>query len=286
MRWDKVDKDQYVTEVGSQLSRVKREFSSLGVLDNEISKLTDVLLAAATKSAPTVKKRRRKAKLAVWSSDVQKAVREKKEAFWKWKQGNRPIEADHYLLINKKLATSNLRKICRFETARAREKTRQEILDAKAEDSKLFHKLVNKQRGRLKHCVNELHVGGKVYDSSTGILDGWRDHFGSLAVPDATCGFDEDYREMVDLEIREIMDMCCDERSDGHERITVQQVKQAVSALNRGKAADVYGLTAEHFLHGGDGLLETTTDIINGLYKFGKLSSNLKVGVLIPVYKK
>ena len=286
VRWDKVDKDQYVTEVGSQLSRVKREFSSLGVLVNEISKLTDVLLAAATKSAPTVKKRRRKAKLAVWSSDVQKAVREKKEAFWKWKQCNRPIEADHYLLINKKLATSNLRKICRFETARAREKTRQEILDAKAEDSKLFHKLVNKQRGRLKHCVNELHVGGKVYYSSTGILDGWRDHFGSLAVPDATCGFDEDYREMVDLEIREIMDMCCDERSDGHERITVQQVKQAVSALNRGKAADVYGLTAEHFLHGGDGLLETTTDIINGLYKFGKLSSNLKVGVLTPVYKK
>ena len=80
--------------------------------------------------------------------------------------------------------------------------------------------------------------------------------------------------------------MCCDTRSDGHELITVQQVKQAVSALNRGKAADVYGLTAEHFLHGGDGLLGTTTDIIYGLYKFGKLSSNLKVGVLTPVYKK
>ena len=110
MRWDKVDKDQYVTEVGSQLSRVKRELSSLGVLDNEISKLTDVLLAAATKSAPTVKKRRRKAKLAVWSSDVQKAVREKKEVFWMWTQGNRPIGADHHL-INKKLATSNLRRI-------------------------------------------------------------------------------------------------------------------------------------------------------------------------------
>ena len=68
---------------------------------------------------------------------------------------------------------------------------------------------------------------------------------------------------------REIMDMCCDTRSDGHELITVQQVKQAVSALNRGKAADVYGLTAEHFPHGDDGLLGTTTDIINGLYKFG-----------------
>ena len=67
---------------------------------------------------------------------------------------------DHHLLINKKLATSNLRRICRFDTAMAREETRKEILDAKAEDSKLFHKLVNKQRGRLKHCVNELHVGG------------------------------------------------------------------------------------------------------------------------------
>ncbi|MCG7866407.1 MAG: hypothetical protein JAY74_08520, partial [Candidatus Thiodiazotropha taylori] len=182
VRWDKVDKDQYVSRVGSQLSRVKKEFSSLGVLDSEVCKLTDVLLEAATASAPTVKKRRRKAKLAVWSSDVQKAVKEKKEAFWKWKQGNKPTEVDHHLLINKKLASANLRRICRFETAKVLEKTRQEILDAKAEDSKLFHKLVNKQRGKLKHCINELHVGGKVYDSSTGILDGWHEHFRSLAI--------------------------------------------------------------------------------------------------------
>ena len=80
--------------------------------------------------------------------------------------------------------------------------------------------------------------------------------------------------------------MCCRLNKSSTELVTKQQVEEAINSLNRGKAADVYGLIDQHFLYGGEGLVETTTDIINGLFKFGRLSDALKVSVLTPVYKK
>lgn len=287
VKWDKVDKEQYEQQVNHHIDRVKTEYSSLGVLDNEINRLTSILKKATDSSAPRPKKKRRKAKLKVWSTEVQNAVKAKKEAFWQWKIGGRPEEKEHHLVISKKLASVNLRKICRFESAKIREGARQEILDARSEDTKMFHKLINRQRGKLKFCVNELHVDGEVYsDVGDGIMRGWFEHFKSLATPSENPDFDEHYRRLVDIEVMEIIDMCCELKQSPTELVTNQQVKDAIKSLNRGKAADVYGLTAEHFLYGGDGLVDTTTDIINGLFKFGRLSDALKVGVLTPVYKK
>ena len=63
-----------------------------------------------------------------------------------------PAERDDALVINKKLTTSYLRKICRMESAQVRERQRQEILDARPTDTKLFYKLIKKQRGNVRHC--------------------------------------------------------------------------------------------------------------------------------------
>ena len=121
VKWDKVDKDQYKEQVDKGMDRIKTEYSSLGSLDNEIRKLTDVLVEATATVAPRPKKKRRKAKLEVWSIDVQNAVKAKKRAFWQWKVGGRSADKDHHLLTSKKLASVNLRRICRFEMAKVRE---------------------------------------------------------------------------------------------------------------------------------------------------------------------
>ena len=197
VKWDKVDKEQYRKCISSQLFRVNTEFSSLGVLDKEIQTLTDILTDASKSAAPPVKKKGRKAKLKVWSQEIQSAVKAKKEAFWHWKVGGRPRDSDHPLLINKTLSGVALRKECRLEAAKIREENRQEIFEARTVDTKLFHKLVKKQRGNQRFCVNELHVNGKVYnDSGEGVLQGWFQHFKSLAEPSVNADFDEKYRLM------------------------------------------------------------------------------------------
>ena len=69
----------------------------------------------------------------------------KKKAFWEWKLGERPKTKENWLVINRKITTSNLRKLCRIESARQRQSARQEILDAKYEDTRLFHRLINRE---------------------------------------------------------------------------------------------------------------------------------------------
>ena len=95
--------------------------------------------------------------------------------------------------------------------------------------------LVNKQRGSSRHCVNELSVNGQMYKTDITILDGWRDHFKSLATPSNEIDSDKKYSKLVKDEIPVIIELCKDTPAT---TISTEQVKKAIKSLNRGKAAD------------------------------------------------
>ena len=67
---------------------------------------------------------------------------------------------------------------------------------------------VNKQRGRLSSCVNELHVGDSVCRSTQDILSGLHQHFKGLATPADEKSFDSDYMELVEMALRGIRTIC------------------------------------------------------------------------------
>ena len=123
---------------------------------------------------------------------------------------------------------------------------------------KLLHKLIDKQRGKLKFCVNELSVDEATYSSASGVLTGWKEHFSKLATPDNNLKTDVSYQQLIGIEMPDIIDVCTHiaGSSSAAETITVQQVKKAIESLNRGQAADIYGVVAEHVLYGGDLLLQ------------------------------
>ncbi|MES9969373.1 MAG: hypothetical protein ABW092_05020, partial [Candidatus Thiodiazotropha sp.] len=106
--------------------------------------------------------------------------------------------------------------------------------------------MIDKQRGKLKFCVNELSVGETTYSSTSGVLLGWKEHFSKLATPDSTLKADASYQQLIKTEMPEILDVCTHVASSSStpEVITVQQVKKAIESLNRGKAADIYGVVA------------------------------------------
>ena len=186
------------------------------------------------------------------------------------------------LVANKKLTTSHLRKLCRIESAQVRQQQRQEILDAQSSDTKLFHRLVNKLRGSTRQCVNELSADGEIHKTDDAILTGWRNHFKALATPsnDVT---DLKYSKLVKEEIPVIMEMCKDSPAP---TISTELVEKAAKSLKRGKAADFFRVTAEHFENGGKALIDVTTETVNSLFRFGKVTEALKIGALTPVFKK
>ena len=286
VKWDKIDKELYQSTVTTKLLEMCCDDSF--TLDTQERKINDVLVEAVNEVKPKAVKRHRKARLKVWTPEIKSAINAKKKAFWEWKQHSRPNQEGNIYMLNKKLATRHLRRLCRVESASVRGAARQQILDARASDTKTFHKLIDKQRGRLSLCVNELHVGDATYSTASGVLQGWREHFSNLATPDPTTKCDHVYQELVRTEVPEIADICThiSKSAPTTDSVTAEEVEMAISSLNKGKAADAYGVVAEHILYGGDQLLHMLTRVVNRLFTAGMIPDSLKLGILTPVYKR
>ena len=257
-------------------------------LDIQVRQINDALVQAAEEVRSKTVKRHRKARLIVWTQEIKEALSSKKKAFWEWKQNNRPNHEGNVFVTNKNLTTRHLRKLCRMESANIRGAARQQILDARTSVTKMFHKLIDKQRGKVTFGVSELHVGEFTYSTSSGVLQGWREHFSKLATPDSICTMNSDpaYQKPIKTEMPQIVDINISRTSTASESVTVEEVEEAVLSLKHGKAADVYGIVAEHILYGGDHLLQELTTIINSLFAVGEIPDTLKLGILTPVYKR
>ena len=84
----------------------------------------------------------------------------------------------------------------------------------------------------------------------------------------------------------DIMDICSSlPAQESGDCVSEQQVREAVESMNRGKAADIHGVTIDHFLHGGNALLQKVTEIINSVFRFGRVTEALTIGSLTPVFK-
>lgn len=131
-----------------------------------------------------------------------------------------------------------------MESAQERGRLRQEILDARPTDKKLFYRSMNRQRGNPKYCVNELSANVQVYKTEDKILVGWKEHFESLATPGSSKDFDQKYSDMVCDEIPIIEDICSDSPEIVIKR---EQVEKAIRSFNRDKAPSVFRGDCEAF---------------------------------------
>ena len=66
--------------------------------------------------------------------------------------------------------------------------------------------------------------------------------------------------------------------------MTMDELKKAINAINKGNASDIYGLMIEHVVYGGDELAQSFLSIINCI-KSGVVPDSLKNGLLTPIFK-
>ena len=64
-----------------------------------------------------------------------------------------------------------------------------------------------------------------------------------------------------------------------------QEVKKAINNLNRNKAADFYGITAENIVYGWDNLAAYIQWVLNKTFQLHQIPDILKIGILFPVFK-
>lgn len=282
MNWKKVDKNQYVENTLRRLNKADVQIDSMN-LSEKVTMINSVLVESAKDCAPLNRRKQRKPKLKVMTPTIHSAIREKKQAFYNWKQNGKSNDPGNFYLLEKKLKTVELRRQIRIEVAKRRTEEKMNIMNARQSDNALFHRLIRKQRGQSQKFIDDLKVGQETFQQEN-IINGWYQHFSSLATKKDNECFDLKFLKLVEEEVSTIYALCLDPK---HvlKPVTEVEIKDAVNSLNRGKAPDIYGVSAEHVYYGGQQVLSTIHTLINDILLNHEVPVNLKLGILNPIFK-
>ena len=67
--------------------------------------------------------------------------------------------------------------------------------------------------------------------------------------------------------------------------VTDDELKNAAASLNRGKAPDAFGDTAQHIYCGGPEVMNCVKMLINNILFDKEVPSSMKLGILNPIFK-
>ncbi|CAG2216627.1 unnamed protein product [Mytilus edulis] len=171
VKWDKADLSKYTEIINEGLITSLQDINTKVDIETGFHDITAVIAKATNEIAQKPKTRKNKPKLKVMSDEILKAIRNKKSAFYYWKAKGRPTDSLDPFLLEKKITTQELRKICRLEVAQKRIQERNEIIEARSSNKTLFYKLINKQRGKLSRRIDELNVGDNIYNTPEQIME-------------------------------------------------------------------------------------------------------------------
>jgi hypothetical protein len=65
----------------------------------------------------------------------------------------------------------------------------------------------------------------------------------------------------------------------------MDELKEAINAINTGKSEDIYGLSIENIIYAGEEFLHHLLDLINNIIAQNSIPELVKVGLLSPIYK-
>ena len=277
--WAKVDVNLYRQTTKQRL----QDYIESGGLDlpNEvIVPCINHLLTTSAEACGAITTRKpckRKTKLP-WSETFKPLVRRVKEKLWLWKKaGNDPnlLFIDDY-----KAAKKDLRSAQRQLQAVQRKNLHHEIMDAHEGDRNTFYKLVKRQRGTNSNGLATIDFG-----DNTSQTEGWASYLEELATPTDNPNFSAEYKASRDLIFLLLHDQ--EQRSPPDAKpVGEARIARHIKTLKNKKAADVYGVTAEHLKFASTEINEVLAHITNTTLVNQKFPHQLKTGKVTPVLKK
>ncbi|CAG2244194.1 unnamed protein product [Mytilus edulis] len=249
VKWDKADLSKYTEIINEGLITSLQDINTKVDIETGFHDITAVIAKATNEIAQKPKTRKNKPKLKVMSDEILKAIRNKKSAFYYWKAKGRPTDSLDPFLLEKKITTQELRKICRLEVAQKRIQERNEIIEARSSNKTLFYKLINKQRGKLSRRIDELNVGDNIYNTPEQIMEGWKIHFGQLAENTLDENFDSNYLKTTENEYKNIIELCSEQfiHVDGmnYHKETMTYIQQQSGTLSGNNKVTLAGVVCD-----------------------------------------
>ena len=237
------------------------------------------LETAMTASAPIIRhtnRKKKKSTSATGTPELRAAVAVAKEKFHLWKEAGSPEGHDYPEYTQKNAAHQAVKRIIRNQRFHGHALLLKEIGEATSNDQALLAKLVKIQKeGKIKNgtlLVDDRHI-----TNDDDIREQWAVYFQNLGTPKVNDEYLVDLLEKARCIINSQPDIL---------EVDNEFVKEAVQSLNSGKAADIFGITAEQLKALPDIGLNTLTCIVNKIINARAVPENLKDAFKITIPKK
>jgi hypothetical protein len=280
--WKKADASKYMALTEQRLEGL----IATGGLDLPaevlVDRINDILLkSAAACGAHLQKPKCKRATKMPWNHTLKPLVKEMKQKIWAWKMaGSDPSSP---LKMHVKTAKRKLRSAQRQLASTQRKEHLSNVMAAHAADRQTFYKIVKRQRETKKSDL-------AIIDFKNGSLsqeEGWSQYFEELATPKDNIFFDSNNKNSRELmfillqllELREA-------RNGNAPQLNEDEIRKHIASLKNGKAADLFGLTAEHLKLASPSIVPVLQALLNKAFTAQKLPSQFKIGVVTPVLKK
>jgi hypothetical protein len=247
------------------LKAKSNEISETAGVDGKWTSMRNIWLNATEEVCGWTKGPARHKETWWWNEDVANKTREKKKCYKEWRRTRAEKERTTY-----KEAKKNARKA----VAEAKELKRVEFAsELDTEDGKRNVFRIAKQMAKERQDVvggNCLKNGeGKLVIDSDGIKDAWKKYM----------------ERLLNEENNWDKDTTCDKTEGPMCRITQEEVRNAIRKMKKGKAAGSTGVVSEMIKAADELGVEWLTDLCNTIVCEGKIPTDWKRSILIPVFK-
>ena len=279
--WDKVDKREFQLTFRTLLTECQINWDTLDV-DQKLHQLNLILQQTADLVVP-----KRLIKLNGFKRKASPTVRHliwiSKNRHREWDAAGRPRDG-HPLFIAKKDAKRALRQQQRKEVAKERQ-TFLENLENNP-DEKTFFQLIRRNQTNIKSSIPESMTNGeKTASTPKEQRELFASYFKELATPQDKPDFDNQLLTSSQKRCQLIQDIS-EHTSKKKISISKDEIRRAIQKLKSGKAADEYGITAEHIKYSGNEVLMIYQSIFQQIYDQGAVADSFKTGVITPIPKK
>ncbi len=280
VNWEKIDKQQYSDQVKSAMSEVNLNLVPV----DSAARLVEMALSNATAVLqPPRKKASSKKRHRPWNKSVQDAVTKAKVTHTLWREADKPGK-EHPLSIARRKASRSVRAALRVTAATERSQLYKSISTASSRDQQLFHQIIRRHRGSAT-STTIIKVNGQEMHDPKDAAKALGDHFSQLATPQTDPRFDDNLERRAKQDIKTALPMI---EAAAHQApdITKEQVSKAIKSLNKKKAADTQGITAEHLQFAEKAIAEPIANILSDSQQNNHFPDYLKIGRKISIPKK
>ena len=277
-----VTKDSVVKATFDDIMDAYLELFQTQLLHSHVAaQIIVILLKAATLQASSVRMSSPPGRKNAYPRSVIDALKKSRRVHAAWKEADRP-NLPHPSAVARKVASRAVRGALRTCSAQKRESKYRNIMDSAFGDQRLFHTLVKENKAKVE-ATHTLIVAGKLTSDPDEMREGWADYYESLATPETKPEWNAAKLEEAKRKVASRL-----EASRSTPRTTsfsTEDVSSAIKSLNKGKAADLDGIRAEHLKDPTTKLTKALTEVFDGMLEVGA-SEEMKTGRKIPIPKK